>query len=137
MSWNDWFANALRSETPKHGPGNDRLTPGLAYGSGDAENRIEVGHKQAATEADRRAFGGAQKVEKPIMSRLAMAFVLALASVAANAQASGNGIRPFLFDGRMPGDGARGRQGALADDRHPNAGAIVVPPKESQPERGR
>lgn len=48
MNWNDWFANALRSETPKHGPGNDRLTPGLAYGSGDAENRIEVGHKQAA-----------------------------------------------------------------------------------------
>ena len=84
------------------------------------------------------------------MSRLAIAFVLALASVAANAQdtkseqsqtpgvASGNdGLRPFLFDGRMPGDGARGRQGSLADDRHPNAGAIVVPPKKSQPERGR
>jgi hypothetical protein len=82
------------------------------------------------------------------MSRLAIAFVLALASVAANAQdtrsaqsqtpavASGNGLRPFLFDGRMPGDGAR-RQGVLADDRHPNAGAIVVPPKESQPERER
>jgi hypothetical protein len=82
------------------------------------------------------------------MSRLAIAFVLALASVAANAQdtkseqsqtpaaASGNGLRPFLFDGRMPGDGAR-RPGALADDRHPNAGAIVVPPKESQPERER
>jgi len=115
----------------------------------DAENRIEVGHKHAANEADRRAFGGAQKMEKPIMSRLAIAFVLALASGAANAQdtkseqsqtpgvASGNGLRPFLFDGRMPGDGARGRQGSLADDRHPNAGAIVLPPKESQPERGR
>jgi hypothetical protein len=82
------------------------------------------------------------------MSRLAIAFVLALASVAANAQdtkseqsqtpavPSGNGLRPFLFDGRMPGDGAR-RPGALADDRHHNAGAIVVPPKESQPERER
>ena len=81
------------------------------------------------------------------MSRLAIAFVLALASVAANAQdtrseqsqtpavASGNGLRPFLFDGRMPGDGARQR--APADDRHPNAGAIVVPPKASQPERER
>ena len=83
------------------------------------------------------------------MSRLAIVFVLALASVAANAQdtkseqsqtpavASGNGLRPLLFDGRMPGDGTRRRQGALADDRHPNAGAIVVPPKESQPERER
>ena len=81
------------------------------------------------------------------MSRLAIAFVLALAATAANAQdtkskqsqtpavASGNGLRPFLFDGRMPGDGARQR--ALADDRHPNAGAIVVPPKEGQPERER
>ena len=79
------------------------------------------------------------------MSRLAIAFVLALASVAANAQdtrseqsqtpavASGNGLRPFLFDGRMPGDGSRKR--AVADENHPNAGAIVVPPKASQPER--
>jgi hypothetical protein len=86
--------------------------------------------------------------ERPIMSRLAIAFVLALVSVAANAQgtgsgqsqtpavASGDGLRPFLFDGRMPGDGARWR-GALADDRHPNAGAIVVPPKEARPERER
>jgi hypothetical protein len=84
------------------------------------------------------------------MSRLAIAFVLALAlaPVAANAQdtesgqsqtpavASGNGLRPFLFDAQMPGDGAR-RQGALADDHHPNAGAIVVPPKAGQPERER
>jgi hypothetical protein len=79
------------------------------------------------------------------MPRLAIAFVLVLASVAANAQgtkseqsqtpavASGNGLRPFLFDGRMPGDGARRR--AAADQNHPNAGAIVVPPKASQPER--
>jgi hypothetical protein len=79
------------------------------------------------------------------MSRLAIAFVLALA--AANGQdtksgqsdtpavASANGTRPFLFDGRMRGDGVR--QGALADDHHPTAGAIVVPPKVSQPARER
>ena len=81
------------------------------------------------------------------MSRLAIAFVLALAVTTANAQdtkseqtqtpaaASGNGLRPFLFDGRMPGDGSRHR--AVADENHPNAGAIVVPPKASQPERER
>ena len=81
------------------------------------------------------------------MSRLAISFVLVLAATAANAQdtksgqsqtpavASTNGTRPFLFDGRMRGDGVR--QGALADDHHPNAGAIVVPPKASQPERER
>ena len=81
------------------------------------------------------------------MSRLAIAFTLALAATAANAQntrseqsqtaadASANGIRPFLFDGRMPGDGARQR--ARADDHHPDAGAIVMPPKASQPERER
>ena len=43
MNWNEWFANALRSETPKHGRGNDCLTPGLSYGFAEAENRIEVG----------------------------------------------------------------------------------------------
>ena len=81
------------------------------------------------------------------MSRLAIALVVALAATGANAQdtksgqpdtppvASANGTRPFLFDGRMPGDGAR--QGALANDHHPNAGAIVVPPKASQPGRER
>ena len=81
------------------------------------------------------------------MSRLAIAFVLALAATTANAQdtkpeqsqtpavASGNGLRPFLFDGRMPGDGAR--QGALTDDHRPNAGVIVMPPKASQPGRER
>jgi len=80
------------------------------------------------------------------MPRVAIAFVLALAATAANAQdtrsvqshtpavADADGTRPFLFDGRMPGDGER--QGP-ADDRHPNAGAIVVPPKTSQPGRGR
>jgi hypothetical protein len=81
------------------------------------------------------------------MSRIAIAFVLALAATAADAQdtksgqsqtpavASANGTRPFLFDGRMRGDGVR--QGALADDHRPNAGAIVVPPKTSQPGRER
>jgi len=81
------------------------------------------------------------------MSRLAIALVMALAATTANAQdtkseqsqtpavASGNGLRPFLFDGRMPGDGSRRR--AVADENHPNAGAIVVPPKASQPERQR
>jgi hypothetical protein len=75
------------------------------------------------------------------MSRLAIAFVLALAATAANAQdansgqshtpaiAGANETRPFLFDARMPGDGVR--RGALADDHHPNSGAIVVPPKAS------
>jgi hypothetical protein len=81
------------------------------------------------------------------MSRLVTAFVLALAATAANAQdtkseqsqtpavASADGTRPFLFDGRMPGDGLR--QGAPPDNHHPNAGAIVVPPKANQPERER
>jgi hypothetical protein len=53
------------------------------------------------------------------MSRLATVFVLVLAATAADAQdtkseqtqtpavASAKGTRPFLFDGRMPGDGAR------------------------------
>ena len=81
------------------------------------------------------------------MPKLTIAFVWALAAVAASAQdtksgqshtpsvSSANGTRPFLFDGRMQGDGVR--QGALADDNHPNAGAIVVPPKASQPGRER
>jgi hypothetical protein len=80
------------------------------------------------------------------MSRLAFGFVLALASIPANAQdtkseqshtpafASANGARPFLFDGRMRGDGVR--QGRFTDNQHPSAGAIV-PPKESQPGRER
>jgi hypothetical protein len=80
------------------------------------------------------------------MSRLAIAFVLALAATTANAQdtksgqsqtpavASGNGLRPYLFDGRMPGDGSRWQR-AAADENHRNAGAIVVPPKASQPAR--
>lgn len=79
------------------------------------------------------------------MSRLAIAFVLALAAATANAQdaksgqsqtpaaGSGNGLRPFLFDARMPGDGSRPR--AVADKNHTSAGAIVMPPKASQPER--
>jgi hypothetical protein len=79
------------------------------------------------------------------MSRLAIAFVLALAATAANAQdttsgqsrtpvvASTNGTQPFLFDGRMQGDGVRQR--APSDNHHPNAGTIVVQPKASQPGR--
>ena len=81
------------------------------------------------------------------MSRLAIAFLLALTATATNAQdtkpeqsqtpavASSNGTRPFLFDGRMRGDGAR--QGARADDRQPSAGAIVVPPEASEPRHER
>ena len=80
-------------------------------------------------------------------SRSAIGLLPALAATAANAQDtkseqshtpavdSAKGTRPFLFDGRMRGDGVR--QGALADDHHPNAGAIVVPPKASQPGRER
>jgi len=81
------------------------------------------------------------------MSRLAIAFVLALAASTASKQdatlgpspssaiANPNGTQPFLFDGRMRGDGAR--QGAPTDVRHPNAGAIVVQPKADQPGRER
>ena len=84
------------------------------------------------------------------MSRLAIALVLALAATGVNAQekqdnkpgqsdtpavASANETRPFLFDGRMPNDGARQR--ALTDDHQPNAGAIVMPPKASEPRRER
>jgi hypothetical protein len=64
------------------------------------------------------------------MSRLAIAFVLALTSVAANAQDtkpehaqtpavhSADGTRPFLFDGRMRDDDAR--QKTVANGNHPN-----------------
>lgn len=81
------------------------------------------------------------------MLRLAIAVVFALAATAANAQDTKSGqshtpavagakeARPFLFDGRMRGDGIR--QGALADDHRANAGAIVVPPKVRQPGRER
>ena len=75
---------------------------------------------------------------------LAVATALALSATAANAQnapskpsqapaaASTNGTQPFLFDGRMKGDGARRRE--RVDNRHPNAGAIIVTPKATQPE---
>lgn len=76
------------------------------------------------------------------MWRLTIAFALVLAGSAVNAQdanveqanpptASPNGTRPFLFDARMPGDGVRQR--APTGNHHPNAGAIVVPPKTNQP----
>jgi hypothetical protein len=79
------------------------------------------------------------------MSKLAIALVLA--ATAANAQdtrsgqsytpavATANETRPFLFDGRMRGDGVR--RGAVADDHRPNAGAIVVPRKAGEPGRER
>lgn len=78
---------------------------------------------------------------------LTITFVSALTATVANAQdtksgqsqtpavAGANGTRPFLFDGRMRGDGIR--QGALAVDHRANAGAIVVPPKASRPGRER
>lgn len=81
------------------------------------------------------------------MQRPAIAFVLALAAIAASAQdtkpaqshtqvvTGASGTRPFLFDGRMRGDGLR--QGAPAVDHYPNAGAIVVPPKVRQLGRDR
>ena len=77
------------------------------------------------------------------MSRLAIALVSALAVTTANAQdtkseqpqapaaAGANETRPFLFDGRMKGDGDRQR--ALINDRRSNGGAIVMPPKASKP----
>jgi hypothetical protein len=81
--------------------------------------------------------------ENLIMSRLLVAFALALAATTATAQdapqkqsqnpaaTSTNGTQPFLFDGRMKGDDVR--QGEQADKRHPNAGTSVQP-KASQPE---
>jgi len=61
------------------------------------------------------------------MSRLAVAFVLALAATNAQdtkseqsqtpAVASANGTRPFLFDGRMKGDG----------DRQGTSSTIIIP----------
>jgi hypothetical protein len=77
------------------------------------------------------------------MSRLAIAFVSVLAATAANAEstksepsqapavASTNGTRPFLFDGRMKGDGDRQR--VLIDDHRSSSGAIVMPPRASKP----
>jgi hypothetical protein len=94
------------------------------------------------TELYRRA-DPVQEEEKPIMSRLAIAFASALAATIATAQdapsrqsqapaaTSTNGTQPFLFDGHMKGDGVR--QGEQVDNRHSNAGAIIVPPKTSQP----
>src|SRR6185295_11782356 len=88
--------------------------------------------------------GGCARGE-PVMPKLAIAFVLALATANAQdtrsgqsqtpAEARGDGLRPFLFDGRMPGDGSRQRP--VADQKHPNAGAIVMPPKPGQPGRER
>jgi hypothetical protein len=85
------------------------------------------------------------KEEEPIMTRLVVTFALALAATTATAQdapsrqsqtpaaTSTNGTQPFLFDGRMKGDGVPRRE--QVENRYPNAGAIIVQPKESQPER--
>jgi len=78
---------------------------------------------------------------------LVIALVVTLAATGANAQhtesekpnqpaaAGANETRPFLFDGRMPGDGVRRR--ATTDDRHTSAGTIVMPPTASPPARER
>ncbi|WP_414476188.1 hypothetical protein [Microvirga sp. M2] len=79
------------------------------------------------------------------MSRLVVAFALALAATTtataqdapsrqsqAPAARSTNGTQPFLFDGRLKGDGVRREE--QVDNRHPSAGAIAQP-KASQPER--
>jgi hypothetical protein len=78
------------------------------------------------------------------MSRLAIAFLLALAATAANAQdatpgpshapaaANPTGAHPFLYDGRMRGDGAR--PGAPADI-HRAEGTIFVQPKAKERSR--
>ena len=80
---------------------------------------------------------------EPVMSRLAIAFVSALAATTANAQptkseqsqppavASANETRPFLFDGRMKGDGDRQR--ARTDDHRSSNGAVVMPSKAGKP----
>jgi hypothetical protein len=77
------------------------------------------------------------------MSRLAIAFMAALAAAAANAQgmrsdqsqapaaAGASATQPFLFDGRMKGDGDRQR--ARTDDHRSNSGAIVMSPKAGKP----
>lgn len=72
------------------------------------------------------------------MSRLAIAFLAALAATAANAQTQSqtplvttDGSRPFLFDGRMKGDGER--QPARVNDHRSNAGAVVMPAQAKQP----
>lgn len=75
------------------------------------------------------------------MSRLAIALLAALAATAAHAQATRsepsqppagvNDTRPFLFDGRMKGDGDRQR--APVGYQRLNGGAVVMPPKAGKP----
>jgi len=79
------------------------------------------------------------------MSKLTIAFVLGLTATAtyafdkATAQsqtaavAAATVTQPFMFDGRMRGDGAR--QGVPTNRQRRNAGAIVVQPKADQPRR--
>ncbi|ABE63266.1 hypothetical protein Nham_2476 [Nitrobacter hamburgensis X14] len=80
------------------------------------------------------------------MSRLAIAFVMALAATAAHAQDTksgqspkptvGNehGTQPFLFDGRLPGDGVRKKKERL-HDKNPNSGTIIMRPETNEPKR--
>ncbi len=82
---------------------------------------------------------------RAVMSTFAIQLLVALTSTGAGAQdaksgrsdtraADGtNGTQPFLFDGRMRGDGVR--QQTAPNDHRPNAGAIVMPPKASPPAR--
>jgi hypothetical protein len=84
-------------------------------------------------------------MEKFIMSRLAIAFVMALAATAAQAQdtksgqspqptvGSENETKPFLFDGRLPGDGDQKKKEERLHDKNPNSGTVIMPPKTGEP----
>ena len=75
------------------------------------------------------------------MLRLATAFLLTLATATASAQdtksrqpqapatTSADETRPFLFDGRMIGDGRRHIE--PAGNKHPNAGAVIPSDKKA------
>ena len=85
--------------------------------------------------------------KEAVMSRLAIVLMSALSVTSATAQDAASGrshepaaasayeTQPFLFDGRMRGDGMRQR--GPADNRHPNVGAIDVQPKANEPGRER
>jgi hypothetical protein len=71
---------------------------------------------------------------------------MALAATAAHAQdtksgqspaptvGSENESKPFLFDGRLPGDGEKKKEERL-HDKNPNSGTVIMPPKTSEPKR--
>ena len=74
------------------------------------------------------------------MLKLTIACALTLVATLVNAQdskaqqtrtpVSADETRPFLFDGRMIGDGKR--QNAPVDRRRSNSGAIVVSPSDKK-----